>query len=192
MYSEARFCGFSFKVWFGKFEPASLLKELIVEDGDIVLCGFNSFDEIDLSEEIMGDGHDIKSICDYSLVANAAVFCGIKTYILDVKNIGVCVCNKGRLVDIADRVSNPFEDEYGESNKLKIISASGGRVALFVDSDCLVDSHWDKIKDDADIVVCINQGNSIITQEEVRLLASVYSKPYIYIDDNGAEWRQTV
>jgi len=189
MYSSAKVNGFSFKVWFGKFEPAVMLKELEIEN-DIVLFGFNAFDEIDLSKEIMGEESNIKLISDYSATISAAVFCGIKTYIMDIKNIGVCVCNKGNLVDIVDRVANPFDDEYGKTNKLKIISTKRGKIALLIDTDCMIDEHWKKIQKEADIVVCISDDNSMVLAEQVKMYSAIYSKPYIYVNAIGVEWKE--
>jgi len=157
--------------------------------GEVLVMGFNSFADVDYSEEITGAGLCLRRLSEFSEIMNGTVYCGVKTRILDIKHIGVAVCHKGRVVDVADRASNLFGDAYGTSPRIKVFTSKMGKVGVLVDTDCLLESNWQKTVPHADVMLCVNRGSSVTAQEEVRLYSQAYKIPYLYVDDQGVEWR---
>jgi hypothetical protein len=156
-----------------------------------VVYSYNAFPEIDLQKEMRGASNHIKSIAALSGESGGAVFCGIKTRLLGEKNIGAAVCNKGRLVDIVDRTSNPLADEYETSNRLKIFATGKGRIGLLLDTDCILERNWEKSAPHADIMLCLNRRDDEGAREEVRLFSAAYQIPYLYVDEEGIEWKSS-
>jgi len=187
MLESVKVLDFTFNIGFGKFNEKDCLK---ADKNSVVVYPYNSFSPVDLSSEIVGGGGVVKKLAECSKAIDGSIFCGVKTFILDIKHISVAVCNKGRLVDIVDRASNYLGDEFGTSNKIKVFSTKMGRIGLLVDSDCLLESSWQKTAEHADIMLCINRGNDEISKEEVRLFSACYKISYVYVDDNSVEWHE--
>ncbi|MCL2848353.1 MAG: hypothetical protein FWE13_06410 [Firmicutes bacterium] len=177
-----------FKVWLGAFCPIKIEKAGESFEDNILVCPFLAMSEVDLSEEVDGRDNKIKRLADVSKKLNCSIFCGLRTKALDVKHISVAVCNKGRLVDIADRASNPFNDELGTSNKIKVFSSKKGKIGLLIDTDCLIENNWLKTAPHSDVMLCINRGSSEFSKEEVRQYATAFGMPYLYVDEEGLEW----
>ena len=190
MLTSAVIKNFRFKVWFGSFCEKRILNAAKEWNGEILVCPFQCLAEVDLSAEIAGNGDCIKRLTGISESIGSTVFCGVKTKILEIKHISAAVCNKGRLIDIVDRTSNPYDDEFGISGKLKIFVCKEGRVGLLVDSDCLIESNWKRTAPHCDIMLCLNRGNSEFARQEVRLFSATYKTPYLYVDEQGIEWHE--
>ena len=181
----------TYNVFLGEFDEGKILADFNKDSGkQILICGFNAVGEIDLTNEVLGDGENIKRLTDFSKKIGGTFFCGIKTNIGDVKHISVVASSRGKLVDIADRSSNPFGDVYGTSKRLKVFASGATKIGLLVDADCLVEKNWQKTAPHANLIICINRGNSSITQEEVRLYSATYKIPYLYVDELGIEWKE--
>lgn len=157
--------------------------------GGILIHSFGAFPEMDLEKEMTGETDCIRRLTALSKESDGAVFCGARTSVFDMKHISVIVCNKGRLVDIVDRTLNPLGDEFTPTNKIKIFATDSGKAGLLIDTDCLIESNWGKTAPFSDIMLCINRGNSESAREEVRLFSAAYKLPYLYIDEECAEWR---
>jgi len=179
---------FTFKVWQGAFDALEIEKTCIGLENAVLVLPFSSMPEIDLSEEIVGAATYMKNLADFSKKINSSIFCGAKTKSLEVRHISVVVCNKGRLVDIADRTSNPFDDNLGTSNKIKVYSSKKGKIGLLIDADCTIENNWIKTAPSSDVMLCINRGSSLYAKQEVKKLASTYGMPYIYVDEVSVDF----
>jgi len=190
MVNEAKVGDITFKVWLGAFCPDAILEGSKDFEANVLVCPFQAMREVDLQEEIVGRGSNIKRLAEFSKKIDSSIFCGIRTKILDVRHISVAVCNKGRLVDIADRASNPFDDELGTGNKIKVFASKKGKIGLLVDADCLIENNWIKTAPYSDVILCINRGNSDFARKEVRHYSNTYNIPYLYVDEVGLEWNR--
>lgn len=188
MLSIAKAGGAVFNVWNGALINEEVLKHIEVLKGGILVCPFETVAEIDLSQAILGSTETVKQLVRLSLEIDGIIFCGVKTKIMDIWHISVAVCAKGKLYDLADRVSNPFNDSYSKANMLKSFTINGKTVGLFVDADCLMIDNWENMSGTADIILCINRGNSTIFRQRARQRAKEIKMPYLYVDEAGLEW----
>lgn len=174
----------------GKFEDMAELSEFETHSNDIMVLNFNAFDTIYLEDEVMGESESLLEFAVISGILNRPMFCGIITEIADLKHISVAVCNKGRLVDIVDRTSNPFNDEYEESQKIKVFATELGRVTLLIDNDLLVEKNWQKTVEYSDVVLGILKGDDENVLELAEEMAKKYDVKYIFVNDTTIRWKE--
>ncbi len=156
-------------------------------DGKVFVCGFKSFDRVDIISEISGGSECIKSLADYSKLNDCVVFCGAKT-LLDTANVcdSVIVCSHGKLVDIVYQTKMTTTTVCG-SDKIKVFASDNAVIGLLVGADCLIEQNWSLISPLCDIVLCLTNSSARILRSEARMFSSVYGVDYLMVDNVGYE-----
>lgn len=162
------------------------------EKFELLALSYNAFDEIDLEGEIGGNTDCFASLAAVSGNKAATVFCGITTSVMGIKHISVAVCHKGKLVDIVDRTSNPFGDEYVETQKIKVYSTAAAKIAVLVDKDVLIETNWEKTVPHCDCVLALVKGSDERVTAAALRLSEKFDIPFLYINDVSAEWKSIV
>lgn len=160
------------------------------EDFELLALSYNAFDEIDLESEISGGSDCFAALAAVSGNKDATVFCGVTSSVMGIKHISVAVCHKGKLVDVVDRTSNPFGDEYVPTQKIKIYSTSAARIAVLVDKDVLIEKNWEKTVPHCDCMLALVKGSDERITAAAQRLAEKFEIPFLYINDDSVFWRE--
>ncbi|MDR2202495.1 MAG: hypothetical protein LBP26_07070 [Clostridiales bacterium] len=158
------------------------------EKYSVLVTGYNALPEIDLEAETRGDGR-LAALAALSARQPATVFCGVKTRLADFKHISVAVCHKGKLIDIVNRTSNPFGDEYCLSDKIKVFLTGRADIGVLVDSDVLIESNWEKTAPVCDVILSIVAGSDPLLLDEATRIAAKYDVSALFVNDDDIRWK---
>lgn len=153
------------------------------KSADIVLCGFNTLGSVDLLAEAREETDNLYNLARLSQTLDTTLICGIKSHINGSTCDSVVVCSKGVLVDIVSPTHITTSGVCG-SDKIKLFATDYGKIALFVSSDCLVESNWQAVSNLADIVVCVSNSRTSLLSGECHMFGQVYQVPFVFVDNS--------
>lgn len=154
------------------------------------VSAFNTFPMIDLQAEIDGESELLTAIALQSMKVPSTVFCGITTSIMGLKHISVAVCHKGKLADIVDRTQNPYGDSFLTGDKIKIFSNGEIAVGLFVDTDVLLETNWEKAVPECDVILTLLRGTDDDTMDAALSIAKNYDIDFLAVNESGIRWKE--